>query len=82
MESNSGYPEKYMNDGELVGKTKVIDFMHVMTSSFAVSKITLCFQHVETLSQLLVNLGIQYKYVVLLWIQDCMQNGETVGSRQ
>ena len=23
LESNSGYPEKYMNDGELVGKTKV-----------------------------------------------------------
>ena len=24
LESNSGYPEKYMNDGELVGRTKAL----------------------------------------------------------
>lgn len=24
LESNSGYPEKYMNDGKLVGKTKAL----------------------------------------------------------
>ena len=28
LESNSGYPEKYENDGELVGRTKVNSLCH------------------------------------------------------